>query len=318
MSGKLPKDLKIGVLGGGVSGEREISLSSARQVYEALCRQETDTAFIDINTTSEAKIRDLILSEKVKAVFIALHGEFGEDGQIQSIIEKLNIPYAGSSPQASLLSMDKYLSKKIFTRESILTPDFTVCTNPGHLPGDFNTPLVVKPNLSGSSLGVKIVREKSNLKKALEEAFSFGEKVIVEKYIKGRELTVGILGEEALPVVEIVPKNEYFDFEAKYTDGRSEFVCPAELQDGLSREIKKVALRAHKALGCRHFSRVDMILGEDKKIYVLEINSIPGLTSHSLLPLAAKTRGMSFDDLVLTIVEMVIHGKKKTQKTQKV
>jgi len=260
------------------------------------------------------RVKELISSQGIDLAFIALHGEFGEDGKIQEILEELGIPYTGSGPQASFLSMDKIAAKNIFNKAGVRTPSFTVCCDFAGVPLNIKYPVVVKPHFSGSSLGVSIVKREADLKQAFDSAFSYQNKVILEEYIEGRELTVGILGDGPLAVVEIISQKGYFDFEAKYNDARTEFVAPAMLEDSIYREVQKIAYAAHKALGCRHFSRVDLRLSHDNRPYILEVNSIPGLTAHSLLPLSAKVRGINFDELILKMIGMVAYEKRQAQK----
>lgn len=312
------KGLKIGVLGGGISGEREISLLSAKGVYESLVACGLDAVFIDIITSDEEEVKNLLLAHKLDAAFIALHGAFGEDGRIQSILESIGLSYTGSGPRASLLTMDKILSKKVFENNNISTPAFFICSDSRNIPKDVTYPVVVKPHFCGSSLGVTIVEDKDSLEEAIKKALSFSPKVILEEYIKGRELTVGILDDKALAVVEIIPKNGTFDFEAKYTKGKTSFIVPAKLNKKTYEQTQAIALAAHRALGCRGFCRVDMRLNRDNIPYVLEVNSIPGLTNKSLLPLAAKACGYDFNKLVLKLIELALYGKKETQKVQTV
>ena len=307
---------KIGVLGGGVSGEREISLISAEAAFSALQRANLDAIFIDICTSQKEKVKKIITSYGVDIAFIGLHGKFGEDGQVQAILEELDIVYTGSDSNSSLLAMDKVLSKDKFLKTSIPTPSYWVCSDIADIPyGDIGYPVVVKPHFCGSSLGVSIVKNESDLNLAIEEAFSYGDKIIIEEYVEGREVTVGILDEVPLPVVEIIPKKGFYDFKTKYSDSDCpQYVVPAELDDKVVRQVQEVGLCAHRALGCRHFSRVDLRLGLDDTPYVLEVNSIPGLTSHSLLPLAASACGINFDQLILRMVELALYGKKAAQK----
>ncbi|UCC94625.1 MAG: D-alanine--D-alanine ligase [Candidatus Omnitrophota bacterium] len=306
--------MRVGVLGGGVSEEREISLISAQEVLNALKRKSIEAFFVDITTSDRQKVKEILLSHIFDVAFVALHGEFGEDGKIQRILQNLKIPHTGSSPSASYLSMDKIASKTIFVRGDIPTPPFHVCVDPSRLPRNLQFPLVVKPYFSGSSIGISIVRDESDLGPALKKAFSLQKRVLLEQYIEGREMTVGILEEKPLAVVEIVSKNEYFDFHTKYTVGEAELRAPAELETSVYGRVQAVALSAHRALGCKSFSRVDMRLSRDNTPFVLEVNSIPGLTSHSLLPLSAKCCGIDFDDLILKMTILAFNAKGQTQK----
>lgn len=304
-----PGELLVGVLEGGISEEREISLLSGKQVFLSLQRQGIKSLCLDINTQDKEVIKAIIHKSKINLAFIALHGEFGEDGGIQEILEEMHIPYTGSSPRASYLAMDKVASKEIFLREGIPTPKFSVLNDNVSKQEfkNFSFPAVIKPYFSGSSLGVSIVRSEEELEEALEKSFSLGDRVIVEEYIEGREFTVGILDEVPLGVVEIIPKkSNYFDFSTKYSDDKAEFIAPAQIDKDLYRQIQKLALSAHQALGCRHFSRVDIILSKGNTPFILEVNSIPGLTSHSLLPLSAKCEGIDFDRLIRKMINLAI------------
>ncbi len=310
------KKLKIGVLGGGVSAERDISLISAKEAFKSLKAQGFDVVLIDIDSSQKSKVNQLINSYAIDLAFIALHGEFGEDGTIQAMLDELKIPYTGSGKESSKLAMDKIASKKIFNENGIATPQFKTYSASDCIAADLDYPVVIKPNLSGSSLGLSIVEQEKDLAKALKEAFNYGDDIIIEKYIVGRELTVGILDDQALAVVEIIPKKGHYDFQAKYSQGGSFFKAPAQLDKDTYQKTQKSALSAHQVLGCVDFSRVDIRLSEDNRPYVLEVNSIPGLTSHSLLPLSAKGCGINFNNLILKMMELVFYGKKK--KTQKV
>ncbi|MDP2922926.1 MAG: D-alanine--D-alanine ligase [Candidatus Omnitrophota bacterium] len=309
--------IKVGVLGGGISSEREISLISAQQAFNSLKNSNIAAIFCDITTSQKDKVKELIISYDIDVAFIALHGEFGEDGKIQEILEELNIPYTGSDPRASYLAMNKIFSKKIFTRESIPTANFIAWEKGKDFPKNIKYPAVVKPYFAGSSLGVSVVWQLKELPKALDEAMLLQDKVVVEDYIDGRELTVGILEEMPLAVVEIVPKAGYFDFTAKYSDGMAAFVAPAQLESRIYKNIQQIALQAHKALGCRDFSRVDLRLDKNNDIFVLEVNSIPGLTAHSLLPLSARACGISFDELILKMTRLALNEHQQIKELKK-
>jgi len=312
--------VKVVVLGGGVSGERAVSLESSKNAWGALKRSGVDAVLLDVNTIDEKKLIAMIKETGAQMAFIALHGEFGEDGAIQAILGSILLPYTGSGPKASYDAMDKIRAKEIFIKNGISTPRYEVAlTRDYRFTGAY--PVVVKPFFSGSSLGVSIVNAPEALSAAIEEALKYkGGKALIEEYIDGRELTVGILDETALEVVEIVPKSGFYDFGNKYSDGVTDFLAPAPLADTTRKELKSLALRAHIALNCRHFSRVDIRLSSKKFPYVLEVNSIPGLTSHSLLPLSAKCLGISYDELILRMASLawrtrvnnrVLYGEKK-------
>jgi len=310
---------KIGVLLGGPSSEREISIKSGTAVYEALKSLGHDVECID--PRDSASIEKDILNKSIDIVFIALHGRFGEDGTIQRILQQMGIPYTGSGPEASKLAFNKKLSYEIFKKEAIPIPNYTVLGAASELPSDFTFPVVVKPNREGSSIGMSIVDEESQLKEALDEAFKYDSNVLVEEYITGEDITVGILDEEPLPIVRIKPKAQFYNFKAKYTAGMCDYEVPAIFSNELTDKVKSLALRAHRSLGCSSFSRVDMLLDEKSaEITVLELNTIPGLTASSLLPKAAKAKGIEFAQMCVNMIESanqeegVVDGKTKKDK----
>lgn len=315
MVGEALSGLTVGVLQGGVSSEREISFLSGRQVLEALSRCAVKAVPIDISTRDEGALRILLSENCIDCAFIALHGEFGEDGAIQRILEDITIPYTGSGPGASYKAMDKIVSKQIFLQEEIPTPPFSALSRGQSCPPPSGYPVVVKPYLSGSSVGVRIVHQENEFFSALEEAFAHGDKVLIEQYIPGTECTVGILEDRPLGVVEIMPKNPYYDFSAKYTDGMVEFLAPAPFPEHIYRAVQDTGLRAHRALGCRDFSRVDIRLSTQGIPFVLEVNSIPGLTSHSLLPLSARCEGIDFDMLIRKMIIMALKRRQPEERT---
>jgi len=300
-------NILVGILEGGISEEREISHLSAENVYWALRRQGIKSVRLDINTDDKERIKRILSESKIDVVFIALHGRFGEDGRIQTILEELKVPYTGSAPYPSYLAMNKIASKRVFLKNRIPTPPFFVLDRK-KLPQEFNIsfPLVVKPYFSGSSIGVSIIREEEEFEEALEKAFRWGEKVIVERYIEGKELTVGILEDKPLGVVEIVYQKDFFDFYTKYEDEKVSFLAPAKLEEKIYKRVQEIAFLAHKSLGCRDFSRIDIRLDRENNPFVLEVNSIPGLTSHSLLPLSAKCCGIEFDELIRRMIVLAL------------
>lgn len=301
---------KIGVLMGGPSSEREISLKSGKAVYEALSQPGLNAAGIDIKTDGKQENIRLIESCGIDVAFIALHGRFGEDGQIQEILDGMGIPYTGSGARASRLAMDKTASRKIFEASHLAVPGYRQIDKLSYgkdrkiQNGDFALPLVIKPATHGSSIGLSIVEKKEFLAGAIDLAFSFDDRVLIEEFVGGRELTVGILEEKPLPVVEIIPKKGLFDYEAKYHAGMTEYVVPARLEEQIANNVQKAALSAHKLLGCYGCSRVDIILSEDNTPFVLEVNTIPGFTATSLLPKAAKVAGMDFFQLCVKLLEL--------------
>lgn len=292
---------KVAVLLGGPSSEREISIKSGTAVYEALLSLGVDAVCIDVGEDPVRQIRET----GAGIAFIALHGRFGEDGTIQAMLEKEGIAYTGSGPVASRLAMDKLASRKIFKDALIPVPEsFALKNGDRHQFFPINAyPLVVKPNREGSSIGLSVVNKKKDLAAAIDEAFSYDNDIIIEKFIDGDDITVGILNDKPLPVVHIKPRQGIYDYTAKYTQGATEYVVPAKLADNITKEAQRLGILAHRLLGCRYFSRVDMRLGRDNKITVLEVNTIPGMTATSLLPKAAKAIGIDFAHLCLMIAE---------------
>ncbi len=292
--------MRIGVLMGGASSEREISLKSGKAVCEALRSLGREAVGIDIQKPDKNYVSDLLRSYDIDVAFIALHGEFGEDGKLQAILEEMRIPYTGSGVKASALAMDKIASHKLFLGAGLNVPAYRVLENrkDAHL-GNF--PLVVKPATGGSSIGLSIVDTAKELRQALDLAFTYARRVIVEEYIKGKEITVGILEDSALEPIEIRPRSRLFDYKAKYEYGQTEYIVPAKLPVKTIALLKKTALAAHTGLGCSFFSRVDIMLDVDNRPFVLEVNTIPGFTATSLLPKAALQKGIAFPELVWRI-----------------
>jgi D-alanine-D-alanine ligase len=293
---------RIGVLAGGPSNEREISLCSGRAVHDALLGEGLDSLFLDVKND----IDEIIKKSCIDVAFIALHGRFGEDGTVQKMLEDAGVPYTGSGVEASAAALDKAASKDLFIRNLIPVPRHIVLAKGRPCPYDcdkLGMPIVVKPNLEGSSIGLSIVRDKNLLQGAIDKAFEYGDKVILEEYIDGRELTVGILGDDALPVIEIVPKDKVYDYDAKYKDSATKYLVPAPIPEDISAQARRLSLLAHKALGCRSFSRVDMMMAPSGNIFVLEVNTIPGMTERSLLPKAARATGLRFGSLCVKILE---------------
>ncbi len=299
---------RIGVLMGGPSSEREISLKSGRAVYQALAAQGLDVVPLDIRSSNPLK---KIKQAKISLAFIALHGKFGEDGTIQRILESLQIAYTGSGVIASFLCLDKIASRRIFKHYNIPVPGYDILHRQSWSRRlkelSFRFPVVVKPSSHGSSIGVTFVDRAAKLKRALELALDYDETIMIEQYIRGKEITVGILQERPLPVVEIVPKQQFFDFQAKYQEGRSDYIVPARLPEQDYKKAQNFGLLAYRALGCRNLARVDMILSKGVP-FVLEVNSIPGLTAKSLLPMAAQAQGISFRQLCLKIIYAALKG----------
>jgi D-alanine-D-alanine ligase len=297
------KNKKIGVLMGGLSAEREVSLNSGAAVHQALLARGYDAVAIDVGRDLAAVLE----REGVQAAFIALHGRYGEDGCIQGLLELMQIPYTGSGVLASALAMHKLFSKQTFTASGILTAPFHHFRRGEPVRLDelpFGLPLVVKPVQEGSSVGISIVREERQLAPALELAFRHDNEILVEQYIKGQEVQIGILEDRPIGAIEIVPKGEFYDYEAKYTDGMAEHIFPARLAPALYEKALQTGLAAHRSLGCSGYSRVDLLVTAQGECYVLEVNTLPGMTALSLLPeIAAKGVGLSFEALVARIIE---------------
>jgi D-alanine-D-alanine ligase len=294
---------KIGVLFGGLSAEREVSLKSGAAVYQALVAQGYNAVAIDVGRD----LAEVLTREAVEVAFIALHGRYGEDGCVQGLLELLQVPYTGSGVLASALAMHKLYSKQAFVASGILTAAFR-CFRRGEtvtLAGlPFGLPVVVKPVQEGSSVGVSIVKEEAQLAAAIELAFRHDDEILVEQYIKGQEVQVGILDDQPVGAIEIVPKNEFYDFEAKYTDGMAEHIFPARLEPALYAKAQQIGLDSHRALGCKGYSRVDLLVTATGDCYVLEVNTLPGMTALSLLPeIAAKGADLTFEALVSRIIE---------------
>jgi D-alanine-D-alanine ligase len=305
---------RVAVLKGGRSLERQVSLRSGARVEDALGRLGHEVIPIDVGLDLIARLREA----EPDTAFIAMHGRDGEDGTVQELLEILDIPYTGSGVLACVRSMDKVLAKHLMLERGIPTPDFYAFNETafrelgaaealGAIEERLEFPIVVKPSSQGSALGIKFARTPADVPSALVAAFSYDSKVLLERHVDGRDLAVSILDGKPLPVVEAVPQgDEFYDFEARYEIGRTAFVCPAELPGDLASQAQELALRVYELLGCEAFARVDLMLGADEELTVLEANPIPGLTETSLLPQAAEAAGISFDELVGRIVELAL------------
>ena len=299
--------IKVAILMGGISNEREVSLSTGKTVAKYLDPHKFDSKLYDTKKDLARLFSD-ISKKKIDICFIALHGKGGEDGSIQGLLEILGVPYAGSGIMASAVGMDKIISKKLFLQEKILTPKFIIAENQKmdfkQIKDKIGLPCVIKPSNSGSSVGVSIIRNKKEIKKGIQMAMKEGDKVIIEEYIKGKEITVGVLGNKdlkALSIVEIISKTKFFDYQAKYDPKFCDEITPARISAKMTAQAQKLALEVYKLLNCQGFGRVDMMIKADK-IYVLEINTIPGLTPNSLLPKSAKASNISFSKLLEKII----------------
>ena len=305
---------KIGVLMGGQSSEREVSLKTGEAVYRSLVRSGYDAVAIDVSTN----LSNVLAEQAIEIAFLALHGPGGEDGAIQGFLETLGIPYTGSGVRASAIGMHKVVTKTALEAQGIPVPRGTVVWR-GTAPTLNRTltscklklPIVVKPASQGSTIGVTIVRKPSQWKEALRVAHRYDEEAMVEAFIPGHEVTLSLLGNAdgtvtGLPAVEIVAPDGFYDFSAKYEKGRTQYLCPAPLSAAVSREIKALAIRTYQALGCNGAARVDFRITPKGKPYVLEINTVPGMTETSLLPMAAGKAGLSYDALTERILQSAL------------
>jgi len=285
---------------GGLSPEREVSLTTGQAVFEAIKRNGLEAITIDV----DRRIAINLEQSKIDIAFIALHGTFGEDGTIQGILEYAKIPYTGSGVLGSSIAYDKVKSKEIFKFNGIPSADYQVFNrNKKNTARTLDLPVVVKPSTQGSSIGISIVKTESAWSKALELAFKYSEEVLVEKFIEGRLVAMGMNGEQPFPIVHIKPKSEFYDYESKYTQGKTNYICPAELSAEEKSRCEETAVKVVRSLKGRGVPRVDAILDDQGTPYVLEMNTIPGMTPMSLLPMAAKQAGINFDELVMKILK---------------
>jgi D-alanine-D-alanine ligase len=335
-----PEKPRVLVALGGKSTERSVSIETGKSVAKALESLGYSVGVIDIGTGTLMQTPELEKLEKnptklpealniplvdikrhFELVFIAMHGKFGEDGGLQSLLEYCSIPYTGSDPFASAISMDKKHSKIVLKESGVPVLDHQIVTSPDEkitIP----YPIVIKPNDQGSSVGVSICQNEAEGKLGLKLAFDYSNQVMIEPFVEGRELTVLVIDDEslkpkALPVIEIIPSQEhkFFDLKAKY-DGSTQEICPAKIGDDLTKKSQDIAVRAFEALGCRHFTRVDMMVDKKNNIYVLEANSIPGLTSESLSPKATKAAGMSYEQFIDHIVKIALKSSNALPRTK--
>jgi len=293
---------KIAVLMGGPGSERDVSMATGKGVATALRSLGAEVSEIDV------KGADFVLPAGIELAFLALHGTFGEDGQIQRILEDRGIPYTGEGVSESELAFDKIRSKEAFRQHDVATPYWQIITL-GQRP-TIPIPFVIKAPRQGSTVGVHIIRNERAVDAAIADASTYDRELLVEKFVAGRELTIGILGEQALPILEIIPKGGFYDFTNKYpflnpsAGGGAEHVCPAKIPEEQTRAIQDLALRAHRALGLQVYSRVDIMLSDENEPSVLEVNTIPGMTEASLLPEAAAAAGISYPELCSRIIEL--------------
>jgi len=295
------KGKKIGVLMGGLSGEREVSLRTGAAVLQSLLRQGFCASGIDAGRDLAGKL----LQEGIECAFIALHGRYGEDGAVQGLLELMGIPYTGSGVRASSVAMDKLTTKELLLFHELPTPGYSVFRKGQEMEALIGSrrhyPLVVKPAREGSTIGISIVRGPEELETGLTEALKHDDLILIEEFIEGIELTVGVLDGEALPVIQVVPKGGFYDYHAKYTQGQTSYLVPAPIEALMYRKVQDIAAKACFHLGCRGAARVDFMVRE-RECFCLEVNSIPGMTPTSLLPKAAAEAGMDFDALCLRIL----------------
>jgi len=327
--------MRVLVLVGGISAERDVSLATGQAVIDALRNRDHEVLAIDtacgrklldtaqplipqgiaaappstnktVSTSSEV-VSALTLPEtsSIDVVFLALHGGDGEDGHIQALLDMARVRYTGSGVTASALAMNKQLAKRVFRSEGIPTPDWLFISSadaerPGYdrIAGQLGSPFVVKPNNQGSTVGLSIVKAKAEFLPALAEAFRHSQEVVMEQYIPGRELTLSILGDRALPIVEIIPEHGVYDYECKYTSGKSKYICPADLPPDKTEALQSIGTKAFNTLGCSGYGRADFRMNSQGELYCLEVNTLPGMTLSSLVPKAAAVAGISFEELV--------------------
>lgn len=297
---------KVAVLMGGWSAEREVSLKSGEAVLNALLDKKVDAHKIDVKRES---IFDELKNGHFDRVFIILHGPGGEDGAMQSVLEIMELPYTGSGVLASAIAMDKLRCKELLQGSGLPTPAYMKLdktTDMNYVGATLGFPIMVKPTLEGSSIGMSKVNEEADLYKAWEVAANFGDTVLAEQWVDGKEYTVAILGETALPVIRLETKREFYDYAAKYDDDDTQYHCPCGLNQEEESQLQRLALAAFAAAGAKGWGRVDIMCDEEGKPSVIEINTVPGMTSHSLVPMAAKANDISFEDLVFNILSQTL------------
>jgi len=296
------KILKVCVLLGGISAEREVSLSTGRCVIQALENKGYEVIPIDVREDIAARLLEI----KIDVAFNALHGKFGEDGAMQGLLEVLRIPYTGSGILVSALAMDKVFSRQIFRQQGLPVPESVVLSlerpDPEFMPQ--GPPWVVKPSREGSSVGVTIVHRTEEMEEALNTAFRYDDEVLLEQYIDGREISVGVLDNKALGAIEIIPRRDgFYSYQAKYADGGSDHVFPAALAPAAYERVCRLGLEAHNSLRCEGTTRVDLMMDKEGEFYILEVNSLPGMTTNSLIPEIARGVGISFEELCHRLVQ---------------
>lgn len=330
----MKKQPRIALLLGGTSPERSVSKATGKSIYEALINLNYPTTLIDpgygdeqpdnkelffsqndyrpVSNPNYIKAMNMPIWEKIDLAFIALHGKWGEDGTIQSLLELKEIKYTGSKVLASALAMDKIKSKILFDHHKVRTPKWFSVKNGeinidkiiDNIKNQLNFPAVIKPNDQGSSVGLTICNSENEVESAINLAYEFADRILIEEFIPGREMTVAVIDNKPLPVLEIKPKHGLYDYECKYTSGMSEYIVPAAIPTDISEEMQELAVQAFKSLRCETYGRVDFRLSSDNKPFTLEVNTLPGMTSLSLVPKMAKASGMSFEQLVEKIIHL--------------
>jgi D-alanine-D-alanine ligase len=298
---------KVAVLMGGNSAERAISLKSGRAVTKALQNVGVDARGCDVTSVSQLNK----IAENYDRAFIALHGRWGEDGGVQAVLEALKLPYTGSGMTASALAMDKLRTKWLWKGVGLPTPPFkrVSWTSPLVLSEfDLSFPVIVKPSHEGSSIGMRKVNDLSELQAAVAFAQQYDEEVLIEQWIEGREFTCAVVDGEALPLIELKTDHDFYDFDAKYQSSSTQYICPCDLPEDLQAHIQRVVLEAFDVIGARHWGRVDLMLDKNDQAWLIEVNTVPGMTDHSLVPMAAKAMGMDFDQLVLTLLTLTLNS----------
>ena len=292
--------MKVAVIYGGLSAERDVSIKTGEAVLKSCLENKYNASGIIINDKND-EVLDVL--KEFDIVFNALHGTFGEDGSVQSMLEDNGVLFTGSGSDASKTCMDKIKCKNILRNNNYSTPDWFELSNYNKISKLF-FPCIVKPNAQGSTVGLSLVNKKSDLDKAVSKSLEFDKDILIEEYISGREITVGILDGEALPVVEIIPNHEIYDYKCKYTPGMTNYICPANLSEDLKNRIMLDSIKIFELLNCRGYGRVDYIIDNNNNYYFLEINTLPGMTNTSLLPIAAKNADIPFNKLVKIIIEL--------------
>lgn len=308
LSVKHPSEFgRVAVLMGGTAAEREISLKSGKAVEEALCRSGIETYSIDVQDEFITQLRE----QNIDRVFNIVHGRGGEDGVLQGVLEMMNIPYTGSSVMASALSMDKLRTKLCWQGYRLATPKWHVLKGTDDLNvclSELDFPLMVKPSLEGSSLGMSKAEDRQSLALALDKALQFDCDVFAEEWVNGKEYTVAVLNGEALPVIGLDTPNQFYDYEAKYQATTTQYLCPCGLSKDMEQHLQSLALSACDVIGVKGWARVDMFLDERQTAQLIEVNTVPGMTDHSLVPMAAKEQGIDFEELVWRILETSLNG----------